>query len=72
MFGKGLAAYLDGDWPKAKTFFEEGIEVLDTEFKKDRTHIKVQDGPSLCLLAFMKEPNFKAPTDWQRFRPLPG
>jgi len=60
---KGVEAYLNGDWAKAKSLLEKADEMmLDGDSKGD--------GPSRTLLRYMGEKLFVCPEDWQGFRPL--
>lgn len=46
--------YLVGDWHSAKKYFELGELILGEK-----------DGPSQCLMKYMKEFDFVVPHDWK-------
>ena len=57
-FALGMKEYLDGSWEEAKKNFNQVLK------------IKLDDGPSMALIAFMQETNFVAPKDWTGIRNL--
>ena len=63
-FNKGITAYLAGEWLVSKIALEESNELMK----------KVPgfscDGPSATLLEYMNARDWKAPADWDGFRPL--
>ena len=58
VFHQGIKAYIKGDWMNAKEQLEQALI------------IKGKDGPSLAILAFMSEYEYKSPVDWERSRHL--
>ena len=65
IFKDGIAEYLAGNWPNARTHLERA-----NLFMKEAAPALGGDGPSLTLLEYMKNQNFDAPKNWQGFRPL--
>ena len=63
-FGKGISAYLAGDWSIARVFLQKSDEYMSQVEGFDG------DGPSRTLLKYMGERDYKAPKDWAGFRPL--
>lgn len=57
----GFDAYINGDWETAKYHFESAKFSLNSESK---TETSLEN-----LLKFMQKTDFKAPEDWQGFRP---
>lgn len=58
VFKTGIKAYIRGDWIYAKEMLEQAVA------------FKGKDGPSLAILAFMCEYDYKSPGDWERSRYL--
>lgn len=63
-FGKGISAYLAGDWSIARVFLQKSDEYMSQVEGFDG------DGPSRTLLKYMGERDYQAPEDWAGFRPL--
>ena len=82
IFGKGLQAYLDGDWKKAVHYLEKAkvLTILNSkeagwENENHDPHSlgkdEWADGPSTTLINYMKSfPDLKPPEDWSSYRPL--
>ena len=66
-FAKGVNKYITGDWPTAKGHFEKSNEIM---IENALTYESSGDGPSQTLLKYMGSHEFKAPDNWQGFRPL--
>lgn len=58
MFAAAFNDYSLGRWNSAKIIFEDCIAM------------KHNDGPSLTLLNFMKNTNYKCPQNWAGYREL--
>jgi hypothetical protein len=65
IFKEGVAAYLAGDWPSARTQLERA-----DLFMREACPVLGGDGPSRTLLEYMGNQNFEAPKTWKGFRPL--
>ena len=57
--GKGIHAYVVGDWSTVTTQFKEVLELTNGK-----------DGPSKCLLSRMESHLYKVPVDWRGFTAL--
>lgn len=64
-FEEGIKVYLEGDWPAARNLLEQANKLM-----ADAAPSMDGDGPCLTLLAYMEARKWKAPDDWQGFRPL--
>ena len=62
-YKSGLNSYLSGDWPKARELLEESNLIM-------KEGNGVGDGPSMTLLSYMEEMDWKCPDNWKGFRPL--
>jgi len=63
-FQKGVSSYLAGDWPVARVFLKKSDELMAQVEGFDG------DGPSQTLLNYMGSRDWKAPEDWDGYRPL--
>jgi class 3 adenylate cyclase len=61
----GITAYLNGDWIAAK----ECLEKADSMMLEAAPSLG-GDGPSKTILNYMKNREFKCPSDWKGYRPL--
>jgi len=57
-FNKGFGHYIDGNWHKAKEYFQECLSM------------DPNDGPTANLFNYIESLNFIKPDNWQGFRPL--
>jgi len=57
---EGFQHYLEGDWDKAKEYFEDTLAMIPGK----------SDGPSNTLLRVIQEHGGKAPIDWNGYREL--
>ena len=57
-FEKGVQAYVDGNWIKAKAKLEKAMTA------------RVKDGPSLAILNYISEFEYNAPSNWDKSRYL--
>ena len=65
LFEEGIKVYLEGDWTAARDHLEQANKLM-----AETTPQLDGDGPCLTLLSYMEARNWKAPDDWQGFRPL--
>ena len=59
VWGKGIRAYVEGDWSTATTQFKEVLDLTNGK-----------DGPSKRLLSRMESHLYKVPVDWRGFTAL--
>jgi hypothetical protein len=64
-FQEGFKHYIQGDWPRARVYFERSNELMATAAPS-----LGGDGPSQTLLNYMKSLEFKAPKGWNGYRAL--
>lgn len=64
-FNMGYQNYAEGEWDVAKRFLEETKNPARGGHRP-----KAEDGPSVALLQFMANADFKAPAGWQGVREL--
>jgi class 3 adenylate cyclase len=65
MFRDGVNAYLAGDWPLAKIYFEKANKMIRTT-----APMLKGDGPSLTLLEYMAKFDYQCPMHWKGYRQL--
>jgi len=65
-FKVGFEAYRDGRWDVAR----EVLQGCASNGRKTLNGEKMEDGPSVTLLSYMEDFNFRAPSGWKGFREL--
>lgn len=65
LFAEGVALYLSGDWPGARTLLSQADELM-----AKNVPALGGDKPSQTLLSYMADLGFTAPSSWKGYRPL--
>jgi len=68
-FEKGLDLYIKGAWPQAKDQLEAANALLVKQAEAAE-HLDAPDKPTMALIKYMKEFDFKPPADWTGSREL--